>query len=265
MKKLPYFPLYARDFYLDTADWTCEEIGAYLRLLLYQWENGYIPSNVDRLTLIVGLNRKKLNFTAQKVLKKFAKTGRGKLANLRLEREREKLSKYYQTQELSGKRGADKRWGRLPDPNGDPIGDPNGNPNGESIALHLHLQNSTHKSTLLKRELADKSANSRSPRKPKEPIEEGKAGAEIEAEFEEFWGVYDYKVKRQDAFKAYKHLRLAEGVEKGEIAKALNGYHDFLRMRKERENFEQAKMYPSTFLRGGRWKDYVGIVYKAQL
>jgi len=39
----PAFQFYAADFLASTADMSCAEVGAYLRLLLFQWERGGIP------------------------------------------------------------------------------------------------------------------------------------------------------------------------------------------------------------------------------
>jgi hypothetical protein len=87
---------------------------------------------------------------------------------------------------------------------------------------------------------------------------------DVDKEFIEFWDAYDYKVGKTVALGAYRALRRS-GVAKAEIARALNGYHDFLRMKKERDNFDQHKMHPATFLRKDRWRDYSDIVYKPRL
>jgi hypothetical protein len=86
----------------------------------------------------------------------------------------------------------------------------------------------------------------------------------IEKEFDKFWEAYDYKIKRTDALKAYKAIR-AMGVPLGDLAQAVNGYHSFLKNQETRRNFQQAKMYPSTFLREDRWKDYIGVKYAPPL
>ena len=49
MGKSPAFRLYASDFYMDTQTWSNEEVGVYLRLLLYQWINGSIPNDENLL------------------------------------------------------------------------------------------------------------------------------------------------------------------------------------------------------------------------
>lgn len=87
---------------------------------------------------------------------------------------------------------------------------------------------------------------------------------DVDIEFIEFWDAYDLKVGKTDALCAYRALRRS-GVQKSDIARALNGYHDLLKMKKERDNFDQHKMHPETFLRKDRWRDYENIKYEAKL
>jgi len=47
--KNPAFQFYANDFLADTAEWTNEEVGAYIRLLSLQWINGSITADINRL------------------------------------------------------------------------------------------------------------------------------------------------------------------------------------------------------------------------
>jgi len=82
-------------------------------------------------------------------------------------------------------------------------------------------------------------------------------------EFNDFWNAYDYKIHKQDTLKAYKTLRQKES--KKTIAQALNGYGDYLKHRRIKENFEQRKMYPATFLREDRWRDFIDFEFKPGL
>jgi len=52
MAKDPVLPLYYNDIDSATRDWTDEEFGAYLRLLIYQWDKGGLPKDYQRLTRI---------------------------------------------------------------------------------------------------------------------------------------------------------------------------------------------------------------------
>lgn len=51
----PAFQFYASDFIASTATMTAEEVGAYIRLLCYQWINGGIPNDDDRIKALVGI------------------------------------------------------------------------------------------------------------------------------------------------------------------------------------------------------------------
>lgn len=52
MAKDPVLPLYYNDLTASTLDWTDEEFGAYVRLLIHQWRQGGIPKDYQRLTRI---------------------------------------------------------------------------------------------------------------------------------------------------------------------------------------------------------------------
>ena len=51
MSKSPAFQLYPKDFLVDTAMMTAEEVGVYMRLICYAWvglpglKQGYIPGD----------------------------------------------------------------------------------------------------------------------------------------------------------------------------------------------------------------------------
>lgn len=52
MAKDPVFPLYYNDIDRSTKTWTDEEFGAYMRLLMEQWDKGFLPKDYQRLTRI---------------------------------------------------------------------------------------------------------------------------------------------------------------------------------------------------------------------
>lgn len=52
MAKNPILPLYYNDLTTSTQDWTDEEFGAYVRLLIHQWRQGSLPNDYQRLTRI---------------------------------------------------------------------------------------------------------------------------------------------------------------------------------------------------------------------
>ena len=52
MSKDPAFLFYYKDFDSDTADWEADAIGWYVRLLIFQAGNGYIPSDIEQLAQV---------------------------------------------------------------------------------------------------------------------------------------------------------------------------------------------------------------------
>jgi uncharacterized protein YdaU (DUF1376 family) len=112
MNKPPAFQLYASDFYMDTAGWTVAQVGAYTRLLMYEWINGGIPSDMASLARIAGISdvRTMYKMWRQTLVNKFISNGGNLLHNKRLELEREKQSKYRESQSQKGVSGATKRW-----------------------------------------------------------------------------------------------------------------------------------------------------------
>ena len=66
-EKLDWFPIYWQRFIIGTLDMSAEEIGAYILLLIHQWDKGFIPENPQEIKKISRVSVKKL----ENVLKKF--------------------------------------------------------------------------------------------------------------------------------------------------------------------------------------------------
>ena len=131
MAKAPAYQYYAADFEMDTAGWTVDEVGIYQRLLNYEWINGALPDDLEKLARIVRISSQKMKKKWPTLKHKFFLNGDGKLVNRRMEEERENQDRYRQEQSRKGKRGAKKRWP------GDSRGHSRGysTGNGRSIAL----------------------------------------------------------------------------------------------------------------------------------
>lgn len=93
MAKDPIFPLYYNDIDRSTKTWTDEEFGAYMRLLMEQWDKGGIPKDYQRLTRIAT----SLDKNWPMLKEKFQEVD-GQLKNLILEEHREKRLKHKQKQ-----------------------------------------------------------------------------------------------------------------------------------------------------------------------
>ena len=101
MKTSPYVAFYPSDFLLGTMCMTSEEVGAYMRLLCFQWQQGGIPQEEDKLARISGIPAKKLSA----VLTKFELHEDGLLKNRRMEAERVKVESFRDKQAERGKKG----------------------------------------------------------------------------------------------------------------------------------------------------------------
>lgn len=80
MAKNPILPLYYNDIDRSTRDWTDEEFGAYMRLLMHQWDKGFLPKDYQRLTRIAT----SLSTTWATIKEKFVETPAG-LQNAKME------------------------------------------------------------------------------------------------------------------------------------------------------------------------------------
>jgi len=131
---------------MDTITWTNEEIGVYLRLLLYEWINNDLPNNPKMIQKIAKISPKRFQKVFPQIKHKFSCNGQNNLINLRLEAEREKQLNYLKSQSESGRRGAEKKrkLGLFPfsDPSSDPSSDPASDPASEKQALQLQSSSS---------------------------------------------------------------------------------------------------------------------------
>lgn len=118
---------------------SAEETGAYIRLLIYQWDKGGIPDDAKKISAIAGVKYSKL----KDVLSKFSPAEGGKLANERLEFERESVSGYFARQAQNASKG-----GRPRKTHGKPTENPrethginSGNPNVSHIDIDREEEN----------------------------------------------------------------------------------------------------------------------------
>lgn len=93
MGKDPAFLFYTKDFQTGTQDMSCEELGAYLRLLMYQHQHAFIPNDRERMMRITGIfSVDKFEFVWNTLKKKFYLNG-DHLVNQRLNHESTERSK----------------------------------------------------------------------------------------------------------------------------------------------------------------------------
>lgn len=88
MSKDPAFLFYYKDFENDTADWEADEIGWYIRLLIFQAGNGYIPEDTEKIAQVARVKYSEyLKFSerwASRLACKFISLSDGKIYNRKL-------------------------------------------------------------------------------------------------------------------------------------------------------------------------------------
>lgn len=105
MSAPPYMNVYIADYTADVQDLTCEQDGAYWRLLRSMWrKHGYLPKDPLKLALICGLTLEKWVEVAPHVLPLFVDCGNA-LSHRRLMTELQSASAKFTTKKEAGKRG----------------------------------------------------------------------------------------------------------------------------------------------------------------
>lgn len=133
----PAFPLYARDWIVDTARLPLAAQGAYIRLLCHEWVEGSLPCEQDDLARICGIAARKEWAVVWTRLKPLFVVEGGSLVNRRLEGERAKQIAFREERSRRGTEGAKKRWTMAqampePMPKLSPV-------DGRAVASHLPL------------------------------------------------------------------------------------------------------------------------------
>ena len=101
-----YIPFFGRDFLAATMGWPDAAVGAYIRLLIVQWEQGGLPEDLDELAAIahtVAANWRKLE-------SKFPVDEDGQRRNRRLEEHRAKAGQLAASRKAKAEAAARARW-----------------------------------------------------------------------------------------------------------------------------------------------------------
>jgi len=121
---MPWYPLFHRDFTIDTIDWPNDAIGMLMRLMNYQWQNEFLPINQKRLAVIAMCQHDPDRWGEMwkdYLSHKFTEAEPGKLVNNRMRKE------YIRICDRNAKASAfaRKRWGK---PEKDAIADAKAHP-----------------------------------------------------------------------------------------------------------------------------------------
>jgi uncharacterized protein YdaU (DUF1376 family) len=193
--KSPAFRFYIQDFLVGTMSFKVEEVGAYLLLLIYQWDHGYVPATVNDLCSIARCKEK----TLAKVLTKFRKNDDGSLYNMRLEEERVKQELFNKKQAENGAKGGRPKKGQAPN-------DTKNKPVGFSGLTQCEAKESL--SFSLSSSLSENENNT--PLPPGGDASHFSDSALFMESFEKFWDIYGKKVDRSKCERKFKKLNPAE-------------------------------------------------------
>lgn len=105
MGHAPAFQFYGADFLMGVESLTNQQIGVYLRLLVYQWEHGGVPQDGAKVSRIAHESRSKTQRIWIEIAHKFRLDPDGLLRNPRLEEVRRKQLEYRELQSRRGRRG----------------------------------------------------------------------------------------------------------------------------------------------------------------
>jgi uncharacterized protein YdaU (DUF1376 family) len=107
----PAFQFYAADFLMGTLQMTLEARGAYVTLLIHQWDAGFVPGDDLRaLGAILGVPPRHASLLWTTLGHKFTRGTDGRWRNARLELVRAEQAAYRAGQSQKGKASAAKRW-----------------------------------------------------------------------------------------------------------------------------------------------------------
>lgn len=107
----PAFPFYHRDFDFSTAAWPLESVGAYVRLLSYQWDKGAVPSDPAEIAAVLRVPpRQAASLWLSRLAEKFPVGDDGQRRNAKLEEIRAEQEAFIRRQSEKGRAGAAARW-----------------------------------------------------------------------------------------------------------------------------------------------------------
>lgn len=224
-RQAPAFQFYADDFIAGTVDMSPAEVGAYIRLLCYQWSRGSAPALPEKMQRVAG------GIVSEDVIAKFPLCEDGNRRNKRLEDVRKASDAFRKIQAEK----AHSRWKK------DAAALPGHNPGsagGDAGAIPKPMPNGV--------------PNACSPSPSPSPINTPKApkGAEPVG-FDEFWKAYPKKVAKPAAIKAWAKLNPNDETFRKilESVKTQSASPDWLK------DGGQFIPYPATYLNGRRWED----------
>lgn len=228
--KSPAFRFYANDFFQGTFMMSLQEVGAYIRLLCYEWDNGSIPDDPAERARIMGCSKGQEAVLWNRVEKKFTLAADGYI-NDRLEEERRKQFEYRRRQSDRGIAGATGRWKRKHSQS-------DGTSNGASIPQAM---------------LADglSFSSSSSSSKEQEQIPKTPRATRLDERFDVWWSAYPKKTGKAAALKQWTRIRPSDAVF-AQMLESLKWQRNQPQWTRDEGKYVPN---PATYLHQGRWED----------
>ena len=115
----PWYPWYPGDYLRDTQKLSVEEHGCYFLLLNHYYANGQpLDGDLKRIYQICGTRTAKEKSAAEFVLKTYFELAHGQYRNKRADRELARRAEWRERLSQSGRRGAEAKWKRYAEANG---------------------------------------------------------------------------------------------------------------------------------------------------
>lgn len=109
-----WMPLYVGDWDSGTRHLTCEEDGAYFRLIRFYWKNGTLPDDAEKLSRIVGISLARWKRISPTIAAFFV-VGHGRWTHRRADEEMQRAQTFKARASDRASRAASVRWGKRRD------------------------------------------------------------------------------------------------------------------------------------------------------
>jgi uncharacterized protein YdaU (DUF1376 family) len=234
MSTFPAFQFYASD-YLSSSKvqrMTLEAEGAYIRLLAYSWQDGFIPADIGQLARMCKTNPRKMAVLWDSYLRDCFKptADPDKLVNEKLETVRQNLIDFKAKKSEAGSNGAAKRWHEHKQTDG--------------TAIVVPLANDSSSSSI----------SSNTPIVPAGDVyerTESRDKPQMDRFNAWFWEPYPKKVGKIAAWRAWKRLQPDSDLARKISAKVIEARDSD---QWKRDNGQYIPN-PATWLNQGRWDD----------
>jgi uncharacterized protein YdaU (DUF1376 family) len=244
----PAFQFYAAEYLADehVQVMSLEEEGIYIRLMAYCWREGSIPSDMDKLSRLIGKGGSTSSISV--VLERFNQhpTEEGRMVHSRLEKERQKQAKWREKSSEGGKKSAEARSQKPKNENKRRVVEPKPNQSakgGDTLQSSSSSSSSIESKENIKRNPGEEGLFANLP--PAEPQ------INIKAEFDRLYQLYPEHKGRKAALIAFEKVIKTKGsgiLQK--IEDAILAYKKFLIATPTR-----SAAHFSTWLNGDRWED----------